>query len=63
MAVLNGAVALIKRAAGVIAGLLPEPPSTDTERPDIDGKRRADLDPEDLRRVRRAEKQGRGGYR
>ncbi len=63
MAVLDGAVSAIKRVAGAVARLLPEPPSTESERPDIDGKRRADLDPEDLRRVQRAEKQGKGGYR
>ena len=63
MAVLDGAATAIKRLVSQIAGLLPVPPSTEAERPDIDGKRRADLDPEELRRVRRAEKQGKGGYR
>jgi hypothetical protein len=63
VAVLHTAVSAIKRAAGAVAGLLPQPPSTDPERPDIDGKRRADLDREDLIRVRTAEKQGKGGYR
>lgn len=63
MAVLDAAVSAIKRAAGAIAGLLPEAPSSEAERPDIDGKRRGDLDPEALRRVKRAEKAGKGGYR
>ncbi len=63
MTILEGAVSAIKRAAGAIAGLLPEPTSSEAERPDIDGKRRADLNPEDLRRVKGAEKEGKGGYR
>ncbi len=63
VAVLQAAVSAIKRAAGVVSGLLPEPPSNQAQPPDIDGKRTADLNPEDLRRVQRARKEGKGGYR
>ena len=63
MSVIASTVSALRRAAGVVANLLPEPPSRDSERPDIDGKRQADLNPEDLRRVQRARKEGKGGYR
>lgn len=63
MSVVAPVVAAIKRVAAVVGGLLPEPPSRDSERPDIDGRRQADLDPADLRRVERARKEGKGGYR
>lgn len=63
MGVVTGALSAIKRAAGLIEGLLPAPPENEAGPPDIDGRRNADLDPEDLRRVRRAEKRGKGGYR
>jgi len=45
------------------ADILPAPPSRDAEPPDVDGKRRAELDPEDLRRVMGLAKEGKGGYR
>jgi hypothetical protein len=63
MSAMHTAVAAVRRAIDLVAGLLPEPPSHDSTRPDIDGRRRSDPDPDDLRRVHRAGKKGKGGYR
>jgi hypothetical protein len=63
MSAIATAVATVRRAIDLVAGLLPDLPSGDGERPDIDGRRRSGLDPEDLRRVHRAGKKGKGGYR
>jgi hypothetical protein len=63
MSATHTAVAAVRRAISLVAELLPEPPSRDSTRPDIDGRRRSDLDPDDLRRVHRAGKKGKGGYR
>lgn len=63
MSLLDRTVASAKRVAAAVAGLLPAPPSGQAPPPDIDGRRRDDVDPEDLRRVQRARKEGRGWFR
>ncbi len=63
MSLITPAVAALKRVVGTIASLLPQSPPTDAPPPDIDGKRQADLDPAQLRRVELARKDGKGGYR
>ncbi len=63
MSVTSSALAVVKRVVGAIGSLLPTPPSDDGPPPDIDGKRQGDLDPEALRRVELARKDGKGGYR
>ena len=63
MSVITAALGAVKRIAGAIGDLLPAPPSADSPPPDIDGKRQGALDPEALRRVELARKEGKGGYR
>ena len=63
MSVITSALTAVKRVAGAIGNLFPAPPSVDGPPPDIDGRRQGDLDPEALRRVERARKDGKGGYR
>ena len=63
MTVARRIVDAIRGLVGLIGRQLPEPPSDDAERPDIDGRRDPDPSPEDLRRVHLAEKQGKGGTR
>jgi hypothetical protein len=63
MSVITPALDAVKRIAGAIGSLFPAPPSADSAPPDIDGKRQGELDPEALRRVELARKEGKGGYR
>lgn len=63
MSVIPRVVAAIRRVGRALGGLLPEPPSEDAPPPDIDGKRSGTPDPEALRRVDLARKEGKGGYR
>ncbi len=53
----------VRRLASFLGSLLPAPPSSDAPPPDVDGKRQATLNPDDLRRVELARKDGKGGYR
>ncbi len=63
MSVIETVVAAIRRIGKAMGGLLPEPPSGEAPPPDIDGKRPGAPDPEALRRVDLARKEGKGGYR
>jgi len=63
MSVMTRAIVALRRIVAGLAGLLPQPPSRDAPPPDIDGRRQADLDPADVRRVELARKEGKGGYR
>ncbi|MEO8208419.1 MAG: hypothetical protein ABI598_05235 [Chloroflexota bacterium] len=53
----------IRRLASFLGSQLPGPPPGDAPPPDVDGKRQATLNPDDLRRVELARKEGKGGYR
>ncbi len=61
VSVISPVVAAIGRAMRAISGLLPAGPSDDAPAPDIDGKRKGDLDAGDLRRVDAQRKDGHGG--
>jgi hypothetical protein len=63
MSLITPALDAVRRIAGAIGNLLPATPSADSAPPDIDGKRQGELDPEALRRVELARKEGKGGYR
>jgi hypothetical protein len=63
MSVVEPALRVIRRAARGVVNLLPDAPSDDAPRPDIDGRRPEGVDPEALRRLERTRKDGRGGDR
>ncbi|HEY4190218.1 MAG TPA: hypothetical protein VGM28_07340 [Candidatus Limnocylindrales bacterium] len=63
VSVITPVVSAISRAVRAIAGLLPDGPSDDAPPPDVDGKRKGELDPDDLRRMDAQRKDGHGGYR
>lgn len=63
MSVITPALDAVRRIVGAIGSLLPVSPSVAAPPPDLDGRRPHELDPADLRRMDRARKEGKGGYR